>query len=546
MDPVRNAPGPRPKVRIGDWSVDPGTNELRRGKEVARLEPKAMDVLMLLAQRAGEVVSRDELFAAVWPGAVVGDEALSQSITKLRRALGDDPRAPTYIETISKRGYRLAAPIGGESPAPPAARTHPRGGIAAAGLLGLAAIAAVLVLAWPDAAPPADASRGKPAQWITVTVLPFESLGSDERQAGFARGIADSLMTELGRLSAVRVIGASGITPAQAAQRARYAVSGSVQRDAASVAVNVRLVDTATGEQLWSDRLQRPVGELFALQDEITGKLVQSLPAKAGESERRRLSRRHTSSLEAYELFLRAQALFLARGERENLEARELYRRAIGIDPRFARAYSGLAMTHAMEPRLGGAPGATPGLERALALARTAREIDPEIAEVHWALGFVHTQARRYPQALRALERAIELNPSFADAHALMGGIYTYLGQPAKTIPLLRTAMRLDPGSGYLHYLILGRAYFFEGDMEQALINLRAALLRNPADLETRLYTAAALLASGNRAGAEWEAEEVRALDRGFTLARWLEGYPLASAAHRERLREALARLFAA
>ena len=99
-------------LRIGSWQVDRTTNELARGGEVVRVEPKAMEVLTVLAGRAGQVVSREELFAAVWPGVVVGDEALTQAIIKLRRALGDDPRSPAYIETISKRGYRLIAPVG--------------------------------------------------------------------------------------------------------------------------------------------------------------------------------------------------------------------------------------------------------------------------------------------------------------------------------------------------------------------------------------------------------------------------------------------------
>src|SRR5512132_4290912 len=101
----------RPGLEIGEWSVHPATNELSRGGDVVRIEPKAMDVLMLLAEHAGRVVSREELFAAVWPDVVVGDEALTQSIIKLRRALGDNSRSPAYIQTISKRGYRLIAPV---------------------------------------------------------------------------------------------------------------------------------------------------------------------------------------------------------------------------------------------------------------------------------------------------------------------------------------------------------------------------------------------------------------------------------------------------
>lgn len=544
--PASDEPARGP-IQVGEWTVDPATNELRRGDEATRIEPKSMDVLRVLAERAGRVVTREELLGAAWPGTVVGDEALSQAITKLRRALGDDPRSPRYIETISKRGYRLTASVVRNAPAGPRAA---RASVA----MWLGATAIVLLLLGAAgwfllAPPPAPTGGGETADreeaWTTVSVTPFEWIGGDASQAYLARGIGEALATDLGRLGELRLIGAGGATPADAAWRARYVVSGSVQRDADILRVNVRLADTRTGEQLWSERFERPVHELFAIQDDIIGRVAASLPAKVSESRKKRLAARHTQSIEAYDHFLRAQALFLARGPKENLEARELYRRAIEIDPRFARAYAGLSMTHAIENRLDGTPSSAAALDRALALAEGAREIDPAIAEVQWALGFVHTQARRYPQALDALGRAIELNPSFADAHALMGGIHTYLGEPAKSIPLLRTAMRLEPGAGYLYFLLLGRAYFFEGDIEQALINLRAALERNAADLETRIFLAAALAASGNRAAAEWEAEEIRALARDFSPARWLATYPLASAPHREKLRAPLDPLFA-
>ncbi len=535
----------RSRLRIGDWAVDPATNELRRGDQTVRIEPKAMDVLALLAERAGTVVSREELFAAAWPGLVVGDEALSQSIGKLRRALGDDPQAPAYIETIAKRGYRLKATVRRESAvaveAPPrlgARRWWPWVG----GALAVLAIAGGYLALRPAPGTPAPAAAAESAgdrlgSFVTVTVLPFESLGSDSSQAYFARGISDDLTTDLGRLSSLRVIAATG--PAHAA---RYVVSGSVQRDFRTVRINVRLVDTRTGQQPWSERFERPFGDLFALQDEIVKKLVGSLPAKVSDAERQRVARRYTSSLEAYDLFLRAQALFLARGPAENREARSLYRKAVEIDPRFARAYAGLAMTYAIDHRLRGAPPEPGELERAKSLAESARLIDPDIAEVHWALGFIEAQGRHHAQAIASLERAIELNPSFADAYALMGGIRTYMGEPEKSIALLRTAMRLNPESGYLYYLLLGRAYLFGDDLEQARINLKEAVARNPADLESHIYLAAASAAAGDRAAADWQVQEIRALDRGFSVRAWIDNYPLTSAPLRKRLEDLLAK----
>ena len=123
----------------------------------------------------------------------------------------------------------------------------------------------------------------------------------------------------------------------------------------------------------------------------------------------------------------------------------------------------------------------------------------------------------------------------------MLGGIYTYIGQPAKSIALLRSAMRLNPDGGHLYFLLLGRAYLFENDAEQALINLRQASARNPADLETRLYLAAALVAAEDRPDAAWEADQIRTLEPGFKLQHWLESYPLTSERERKQLQDLLA-----
>ena len=519
--------------------------ELGRAGDTVRIEPKVMEVLMALADRAGQVVSRDDLLAVVWPGVIVGDDALTQSIIKLRKALGDNPRAPSYIETISKRGYRLIAPVRSDEPAPlqspaPARRRILVPGVAAG--LALLLVTAGLYFfgsrsqTLPDSRAGLEAADEEKAGLLTVTVLPFEAVGAGAEQGYLARGISSDLMTDLSRLSGLRLIGAPGNT-------ARYVVSGSVQRDGAILRVNVRLIDSRTNEQLWSRRFERPIGDPFAIQDDISNGLVAQLPGKISDAERRHVAKRYTSSLEAYEYFLRAQALFLARRPEDNEQARVLYQKAVDLDPQFARAYAGLAMTYAMENRYRASGGSSATLGRALELAETALTIDPDIPEVYWALGFIHAQARRHDEAIESLDKAIELNRSYADAYALLGGIYTYVGQAARSIPMLRTALRLNPDGGYLYFLLLGRAYLFENDIEQALINLREALRRNPDDLEAHVYLAAALVADGNRSAAEWEADEIRARDPDFSMRRWLEAYPLTSERYRQRLLELTAKV---
>ncbi|MCI3953398.1 MAG: guanylyl cyclase [Burkholderiales bacterium] len=553
------------RLRIGEWWADPLTNELGHDGETVRIEPKAMEVLMVLAGRPGGIATREELLSNVWSGVVVGDEALSQSINKLRRALGDNPRSPRYIETISKRGYRLIAPVCKDTAAAPTRTDEPIARVQPPvrtyrplRTFGLIAGLAVTILATGgyfhlsspsardssadlDAASDWDTARTAP---VTVTVLPFESLGSSEEQAYLARGMSNDLMTDLSRLSGLRVISApSTELGAKTVQAARYLIAGSVQRDAEALRINVRLIDAQTKEQLWSERFERPFDALFGVQDEINSSLIERLPAKVSEAERRRLAKRYTRNLEAYGHFLRGQALFLARRSEDNEQARTYFRRAIDLDANFARAYASLAMTYAMEYRLRPAGDASPSLARAFELAQTARMIDPDIPEIHWALGFIHVQSRRHEDAIEALRKALALDRSYADAYALMGGIYTYTGQPPKTIPLLRTAMRLNPDGGYLYYQILGRAYFFENDIEQALINLREAAARNPVDLETRVYLAAANVLAGDRNAADWEAEEIRALDPGFSMRTGLETYPMTHARHKEKLSSLLASL---
>src|ERR1044071_2401080 len=317
------------RIVIGDWSVEPALDVLRRGAATVRLEPKTMELLVALASRPGEVVSREELLSAVWPGVVVGDEALSQAVTKLRKALGDDVRAPTYIETISKRGYRLIAPVtppaaapAAEADAPPSqVRSHPRPFL----IVVLFAVLALGSYLWHGRQPASllgketqiDSGLERISKLPTVTVTPFDSLSDDPAQVYLARGITADLATDLSRLAGLRVIGASRVSsPAPDASKqpsGRYLVSGSVQRASDHLKVNVRLTDSTTGQQLWSERYERALGDLFAVQDEIVARLVAALPVKLSEAERRRLARRYTSNIDAYDHFLRGQAALLTR-----------------------------------------------------------------------------------------------------------------------------------------------------------------------------------------------------------------------------------------
>jgi TolB-like protein/DNA-binding winged helix-turn-helix (wHTH) protein/cytochrome c-type biogenesis protein CcmH/NrfG len=561
--PVSTESPPAPgRLQVGDWTVEAALNQLSAAGKTVKLEPKAMAVLVYLADRPGQVVSREALLSAVWSDVVVGDDSLTQVVIKLRKALGDAPEKPAYIQTISKGGYRLIPQVLRSenivsTPARPDSQSlHAERRVPWMAGAGVAALLLAAAGVWwikgeratgvpPGQAPMASIEADRTAQ-PTVTIRPFETLGNDPQAVLLARGITADLVTDLSKVSGLSVIGfapmggqAGGETPTDAPP-IRYLVSGSVQRVDERLRLHVHLTDAKTGKQLWSERFDRALSGFFAIQDELGPKILHVLPAKVSEAELRRMAQRHTRNLEAYETFQRGQSGLLVRQRAENGTAREMFRRAIALDAAFARAYAGLALTYAADYRNQWTGDGAAALDRAFELARTAYQIDPDIPETYWVLAFVHMVRRQHQQALRYLETAVRLYPSYADGYALMGGIKTYVGRPADAVPLLRTAMRLDPQAGSLYFLILGRAFLFLGDLEQARVNLEHALSRNAVNLEAHVYMATLHVTAGDKAAAAWEAEEIRVLQPGFSGRGWLETEPMTDVAQKTKLAQAL------
>ncbi len=526
------------ELRVGDFLVLPARNLLCRDGTEIPLEPKVMSLLIYLAKYPGRTLSREQLFAALWPGVVVSDDTLTQAVTKLRRALGDRAADARYVETVPKRGYRLVAPVQHETAVLPErpARQRPMAYLALLVLLAAGAVAAFYALGGggDGHAPPA----GPP----TLSVEPFELIG-DASQRYLAQGLTQDLVTDLSRLPGLWVISARPGTSAEGRAAVRYRVRGEVQRADGQLRVHIHLVDGNDGHEIWAERYHRPFAQVFRIQEAISRQIAANLSLQVSEAEHLRLVRRYTTNIEANDDFLRAQALLLVRQPDENAAARRRYRQAIALDPSFARAYAGLALSFAADYRNQWVADGQGVLEQARRMARTALQIDPDIPEVYWVLAYVNAQQRQHQRALGLLRKAVSLDRSFADAYALMGGINTYLGRPGETPDLIRTAIRLRPDAGYLYYLLLGRAYFYLGDWEQARINLEEALTRNPANLEAHVYRAAVASLAGDRDTAAWEATEIGTLQADFDLAAWLETYPMTDAGQAQRLAAALAGL---
>lgn len=573
------------RLQIGRWTFARSLNTLTCGDEVVRIEPKVADLLQVLAERAGDVVGRAELLDRVWPGVVVGDEALSQCINKLRRALGDTSREATYLQTVPKRGYRLIAAVGvggvvsdaegnpatstaratlpestlapsSMSRAPLPAPLHDGSGVATpraplpfARLATMAAAAVALAVAlvslWQHYGKEADLDaivRMQAAPTNAAQALPevlirrFDALGDDTATQAAARAFWKQVVAGVSQSPQLRVIADPRDGPPPAGPASRYQVDGTVQRLDDRLVIQLVLSSPASGVVQWSRPFALPLSDLSGGRDIATAELLQALTVTLSDAERARLARPYTRSAVAFEEYLDGQAAFGARDQQGNADAREHFARAVAEDPGFARAFAGLALTYAADATFGWAPDRNAAIEQSIAHARRAEALDPALPEVHWALGWVELQRYQHAAALKHARRAIELNPSYADAYALAATIATYTGRPADTLALMRTAMRLQPVHGFLYRMVLGRAHFFLGDDVQAIANLRLAETLNPAHLETHVYLAAALQRHGDAAAGAWQVEEIRALAPTFALQPWLEASLLASPRERDML----------
>lgn len=512
--PTRDAPD---RYLVLGHVVTPATNEITFEDRAMRIEPKSMEVLVHLLDHAGQVVTRDELQDAIWADVVVGDDSLTNAIIKLRKAFGDDARNPRLIETIPKRGYRLIAVVSPADEPGPTSR-HMRIGAVAA-LAALCAMLAIWLL--EDNAPPIASPTAALDHHIGVAVAPFRNLSGDPAQDYLAQGVEQTILTGLAGIPRIAAMHA-GATAA-----ATFRLEGSVHRSEDRLRIDTQLFDTESGIVVTTQRYERAFSDILAIQAEIETDIVSALALEIDLADRTAQSRGLTESIEAYDLFLQARSALLPRDRAGNLRARALYQRAIARDPNFARAYGGLALSYAADYRNGWSDNGPDVLERAMSMAETALGIQPNLPAQYWVVAYVETQRRNLPEAVAALDTALQLDPGYADAYALLGGVRTYEGKPEQSVPLLREAMRLRRDGGYLYFLLLGRAYYFLDDCDQALINLTEAVERNPANLETHIYLAGCLVRQGDGDGAEWEALEILGLDPEFLISGFFDTYPM-------------------
>ncbi len=377
----------------------------------------------------------------------------------------------------------------------------------AAGAVVVVAVAGVAI--WdaylrPAPPPPVVASEEAPVPQRpdkpSIAVLPFKNLSGDPEQEYFSDGITNDIITDLSKFSNLFVIASNSTFTYKARPvkveeigrdlGVRYVLEGSVQKAGDKVRINAQLIDVTTGGHLWAERYDRDLKDVFALQDEIAGKIVAALEVTLTEGEQEQVARRYTDNLEAYDNFLRGRGFQGGTTKEKNAQARQLLERAIELDPKFAGGYAELSWIHFFEFFLYWSAGSR-ALERAFELAQKAVALDDSLPDAHARLGWIHLWRKQYEQAIAEGERGIALDPNYADGYLLLGHTLIYAGRPEEGIASSKKGMRLDPHSLYHYLLHIADGYWMMGQYEEAVASLKRSVILNPDFMPTYFWIAA-------------------------------------------------------
>lgn len=509
-------------LRIAGWLVRPAALRIVRDGVEVRLEPKVMQILLCLARRPGETVTRAELEEAVWPGVTVGYDALATSISKLRDAFDDRGRPPKIIETIPKTGYRLIAPVEPSAAEPPPASSRRK--LAAASAIVAATFGFALAgLLWSPFF--RSVALLEETAIPTIAVLALDNLTGDPEQEVWSDGLSENIITELSRFRDFGVIArnstfsykgkAVDVRQIGSELGADYVVEGSFRRDGDAVHVTAQLVDAATGKQLWAESYARDLGSVYQLEAEITSTLVATL---GGQLDMIELDRAVASDLQnpaAYLLHQRGRQAWHRWTREANEEAADLYRQALAIDPDYAGAYRSLAWVYINEHRYGWGETRGKSLAQAFDAAEKAVALAPFDHRAYWTRGTVYMRAGDLNRALADFEKAVELNPNAADVLADMSTPLTFMGRTDDALASIERAIRLNPLYPFWYAWNLSWTLYFANRPEEAVAAFAKMSYVPP---RARVTLAAAEARLGRRAEAQAEMAKFLQSEPGYTL----------------------------
>ncbi len=562
---------------FGPYQLDAANARLWCKSQPVRLTAKALQVLEYLAERPGRLVTKDELFSAVWPDTIVSDATLASNIQAIRQALGDDSRHPQYIETVHRQGFRFIGEVvsgqqeesqklssrdeaqrnpgeeenpsrtplhsirateleleeqksssldetlrldSGQAPCNPGVeaslsriplhssqateldavpvpvrRSWSVRSLVLTGLVLLVGVAlAVQYLSRPSLSTQDEALRSREARLplpdkSSLIMLPLVNLSGDPEQEYFSDGLTEVLTGALSKISGLFVIARnSAFTYKGKAVRVqdisremgvRYVLEGSVQKAEQRIRIAVHLIDATTGYEVWSEQYDRPLTDIFALQDEIVQKIVTTLKLQLTVEEQGFIVRKHTNNLEAYDAFLRGVEFFNRYTKEANAQARQMFEKAVALDPQYAEAYAWLSSSYRLDWIW--VWNAAPQVQqRALTLAQQAITLDEGLPIAHSVLSWVYAGKQQPDQAITEGERAIALDPNDAESYARQADVLNLAGRPEEALWAGKQAMRLNPHYPPWYLFEVGMACYLTGRYTEAIAVLKDAVSRSP------------------------------------------------------------------
>lgn len=435
--------------RFDNIELDTERFELRRDGVPVPVEPQVFALLALLVANAGKMLSKDEINEQIWSGRVVSDSVLSSRIKSARQAIGDDGKAQRYIRTVHRKGFRFVRDVSCEGSGETGATT--------------------------------DTQHRPETSRPVIAVLPFVNISSDPEQEYFSDAITQDIITTLSKHRWLDVIARNttfgykgkSVDIRQLANDlgATYVVEGSVRRSANRIRVTAQLIDAPTGSQKWSDRYDRDLEDIFAVQDEITERIVARLEPEIGFSERQKVVRAARTDLQAWDCFHLGIWHFFKFTAEDNLEAQRLLQLSRELDPLFGEAHAWWAYATILGMVYWNTEPSVELLDEALRATCQALEIDDQNAVFYMLKGRVQLARKEYASALAENEMAIQLNPTFAAAHCGLGDSLSYEGQYDEAVQRFQKAIELSPNDpqrwAFLTYGAL--ALIFNKEFERAL-----------------------------------------------------------------------------
>ena len=477
---------------FGDYALDVDRRELTRGSELISIGPQVFDLLVYLVQNRERVVSKHDLLEAVWCGRAVSESTLTSHINFARKAVGDNGEDQNLIRTVARKGFRFAGTVREERASPDRAPAIPT----------FEAVKPNPELALPD----------KPS----IAVLPFQNMSGDPEQDYFADGVVEDIIAALSRMRWLFVIARNSsftykgraVDVKQVGRElgVRYVLEGSMRKVGNRVRIAGQLIDSSSSTNLWADRFEGALEDIFDLQDQVTVSVVGAIAPRLEQAEMERAKRKPTESLDAYDYYLRGMASYYLRTREGIDKALPLFQQAIAVDPCFASAYGMAAWCYAWRKINGWMTDRVRETAETERLARRAAELGPDdavaLSRAAHALTFV---LGNHDDAATLVDRALMLNPNLAGAWYASGWVRVWLGETDTAINHFAHAMRLSPLDPHSIGMQAGTAFahFLAGRHDEASHWAQQALWEQTNYLTTLLIAAASYALAGRSGDAQ-------------------------------------------